>query len=478
MKTLPKTSLRTQLTSACSSNSKVHEDPRQALLLAAQLPPGASSREQGQLFSSWATDDPQAATAAAFELPRGPKRDEALGNVATMWVEKDPAAALEFFAKQGDKGAYERALEQAVSSAGADHPDMIAGYLDTMPGGAKRDELIESFAMRWGGEDLPNAKAWAMSLREDTERDKALLGLIQGHEDGTLDLVNEIQDPKIRSTAAYAIASQLASSDPEAALRFALEQPKSAEHEGMIANVIDSWAGEDPRAAADALAHMKDPPERALIGVARNWVNVDPKAALRWAEDLPAGDARTTVLSQLSSSWAEHDPQAAAEYADRENNKDAVVEPARTWATNDPLAALNWLDSRHSKVGRDEAVDATISYWAAVDQRRALEWTNNQPAGETKDRALRRIGEEMAYQEPAKAVYVVMGMRPGDERAQQLLNVYDSWHASDSEAAAAWLATVHLPPKELDAIKNPEGDGGVKSVPQAETNCVCPPTSD
>ena len=474
VETLPQGTIRTQCAEAVL-NATAEVDPKRALQMVATLPAVNVVSETRNIFSTWARNDLDGALKAAFAMPEGKTRNQAVEAVMSDWVEKDANAALDWAVKHNAERGMGDLLQTAFMTVANERPDLAASYLAKLDDSRERDGIIGTLGIRWAGQDREAAKRWAMSL-EDNDRTMALEGLVGGlqYDDpaSALELAKAIDDPRNRGRNMASVISLWADREPEAAWKSAQELPAGREKDEVIASVIGSLARNNPLTATDALAEVEDVPSlrRATSDIARAWAELDPQAAVRWVERLPDGEAKQQATSMIASTWADTDPVAAAAWAEAQGDDAAKRDLAITWVSTDPQSAAEWA-MQHSR-GDSGTFNQVVATWAASDPRRAAAWVGGLPRGKNRDVAYEQLSESVLYDDPETAMSHVAQIGDAKVRESTRARMYAVWQQNDAKRAAEWRASARLSPAELAALELPPD---TEVEPNSE--CVCPSPS-
>jgi hypothetical protein len=120
-----------------------------------------------------------------------------------------------------------------------------------------------------------------------------------------------------QSRAAQQVAGQWATVDPKAAVDWVSKFPDNEARNDAILQVISTWA------------------------------NADPAAAGQWLGSLPAGEARDLTITAYVDQVASQSVAMALPWIDKISNADqrnsAIGNVAREWLQIDPKAAEAWL---------------------------------------------------------------------------------------------------------------------------------------
>ncbi len=113
--------------------------------------------------------------------------------------------------------------------------------------------------------------------------------------------------------------------------------------------IFDAWSAAQPADAAAALINNAGLFSSATTfntitaDVAKNWLNQDPAAAVKWIDALPKGGQRDNAVAQIVSVYAQSDPATALTWADTITGpairNQQTVQLVGQWAAQDPAAA-------------------------------------------------------------------------------------------------------------------------------------------
>jgi hypothetical protein len=176
----------------------------------------------------------------------------------------------------------------------------------------------------------------------------------------------------------------------------------------------------------------------------RCWAEADGRAAAAWAEQLPAGQLRETVLSSVAIEWANTDLNATAEWArqlpDAGEQQTLLLAAANEAVRTDPVAALRLAVEFPEDTEGDETIRRAAMEWASQDAAGAMEWAKTIP-----DEALRHTvlaAEFVAWSETAPgtaAAHALETLPEGRLLNDTLVSIVQRWAQTDAPAAAAWV---------------------------------------
>ena len=131
--------------------------------------------------------------------------------------------------------------------------------------------------------------------------------------------------------------------------------------------------------------------------------------ALAWTNQLPAGEAQTSALSEILEDWTRSDPDAALAYLETLSGRDDYTDlrnsMLRSWTRTDPAGVADYiteLDTDDPELGR--LTGMLIAEWGRYDLAAAGEWLNSQPPSEETDRAVAMFTFQAASEDPAGAM--------------------------------------------------------------------------
>ena len=256
-------------------------------------------------FDALARRDLAKAIAKVDELT-GPNKGTALAAIARQWSNEDPAAALEWLAKQP--------ADQRI--------DMTRATTNS------RDSLISVF-FDWANTSPNEARKWVDALPPGEMRKNL-----------QMEMANTLAK---RGDAAQAVAILAALGDAV--------DPK------VLNQTAENWALRDPQAAADwAISQPSGSAQsRALAGVVGAWANDDPAATQQWLTQFPQGEVRDRCVAAFlmrRTSWMNSPAQQIAEFdqwfdvIDDPWQRALVAEQIyRVKKRTDPEGARTWLTS-------------------------------------------------------------------------------------------------------------------------------------
>jgi hypothetical protein len=277
-------------------------DPDLALESARLLPPGMQRRQalNGAVMAI-SFQDPQKAVALLDQIEQREVRDEIAQNLATMWVQNDPDAALNWM------------LSRDISERRA----LLAGAASRLT------ETDLDLALQWLPRlDQESQRMWRLQIAPSLARQRSVgeaQRFISGFE-GTEEY------PQLVASTVNGIAEE----DIGAAVELARLVPAGPERDMIYGGLISQFGYHDPQQAATFVTSISDAAqrERATASLAMMWSHRDAEAAQQWVQDLPQGVARDGAIVNLASNWNEMTPSRRLlvnSIGDLERRKQALV---------------------------------------------------------------------------------------------------------------------------------------------------------
>jgi hypothetical protein len=207
--------------------------------------------------------------------------------------------------------------------------------------------------------------------------------------------------------------------DPEQQLSASLRADSDADsRDEVLQKWLPEWLAKDPQAAARFAETQNDPRWRAqaLHHVALLWGALDAERAVNWARALPDAADRDTALIDIANGLSS-------------------VDPARGVELREPFTAPNKPDS---------ALSNLVQQWASYDFDAALAWTNARAPGAQRDELMQRlIYVRAAAGDPAAAARLVTeSALAGEAKTAALASVNQEWEQRDANAAREWAQTL------------------------------------
>lgn len=203
----------------------------------------------------------------------------------------------------------------------------------------------------------------------------------------------------------------------------ALEKAHLPNRKGLLAQLFERWGELDPVAALKYAQGLDNPAEsrRGMEAALSAWAESDLPAAEAWVSQLASGVQKNSLTKILIAEQATHDPRGALERA-----KSLQMH----WGTAMPL------------------VDRIFGEWVQRDPRDAGQVASQLPGGTLRDDALSLIAARWAVSDPVAATNWAYSLLMGNRDLQNVKVEFSNtaindavhqWMKSDPGAAVDWL---------------------------------------
>jgi len=401
-------------------------------------------------FQQWRISRLQAelAAAPATRSPSAGKTGNAKALATTPASTADQIARLTkiLIAPDTDQVARSRQMLDFIESLA---PGDIRAVLDNfgkIPSSTQADWAKATLISRWAELDSLSALAWARVQPTGANRAGDLVSVFDAwaakDTAAALAAINQVNDTSARQQIMLNTLGRMAARDPAAALAFVQRMP--AGQQAAYGIIFYAWGMSNPTAGASALANLPPSVSRnqAANMLACSWAQQDPQTALAWADSLPAGPLRTSVLNSILGPM---DPQLAAANIDRlpggPTRNGQIVGISTNWAIQDPAAALTWVDNVTTGQTHDQAVQGILAQVAQTDPTAAVGYLAQQTDPAVRDVAIPQLAGTWANNDPDAALAWVQSLSAteGVARSEALKNVLRTWTVSDPASEAAYI---------------------------------------
>ncbi len=367
-----------------------YTEPVQALSLLQDTKHSFDGATIETIFSRLAESDPAQATQIALRLSKSQDRAYALQSVATELTAKDPQVAMAWV-EQLPAGPGQNAARQTfVNLMASTNPKAAADYVRGLQGLPDYIEgsLLENVATNWADADPKAATAWAQSLPpSDASREAMSITLTNWARidpKGAVDFLNTLP-------------------------------PATQGRDQMVRKVVDQWGQDDPQAALAWAGGLEDDHARniALAGAICQWGSVETVKAAGYVQAMPDSTAKETSVRFIADTWARDDPSAAAQWVanlpspQRDNYSDVYGQLGGIWAQNNPVEASNWLERLPAGSNRDAAVFSFADTIASSDPGTAYAWAESIGDADSHQQAVFSALQKWMQTDPASATGAV-----------------------------------------------------------------------
>jgi hypothetical protein len=301
--------------------------------------------------------------------PMGRGGDDGLRLLANAWGRIDGAGAIaalkEMSEAMGDEGG--RGGRGGPSGLGREMISALSGWATADSGAAIAhfEGLEDGMEKRFGAAGIiqgmlvngvDDAMGFVQSLPEgegDGREKGYYMSMIAGEMieqglDTAQSWASTVTDPKLRSGAFTEVTRELMRDDREAAAEYIVKNGEDEAIATAANRLADSWAREDPKAVlkwADDLSGQAK--AEAYEEAVESWVRESPEEVAEFIGDLDPSPERDSAVGAFAERVANDDPVAAMEWADTISNADLKLETqidvARDWYRDDKTAANEWI---------------------------------------------------------------------------------------------------------------------------------------
>lgn len=408
--------------------------------------PNQPSRDMGWslVMGAFAEQDPNGAWAFAQGLPPGPQRQMGLSAVISSIAGRDPNRAIALADSIEEPGLKNQIRSMALASVASRDPRRAFEIAKAGEGG-NEDFSMSSIIYQWARRDPEAAKAATLGLTGrvgDQARMTLMSALTQQDPLAAWQLAQTMprsgepyQDPR------FQVIQNWANTDPQAALRAALEIPEQTVRNNALSSAISSWSRNDFSGALQYALSVQDSGLRSDVLRAMSMNPSGDRAKLLDAviEHMPAGDNFQQAISGIFSSWARENPAAAAAGVSK-------LPPGRIYS---------------------QAVSNIASQWASSgNPEEVLRWANGLPEGEPRRNALHSVFSNWSGDQPEKAIAAAASMSP-DERRNVHRAIAQGWSRRDPEAVLRWAGSLSDSDERRDIVQNAVGNWASNSPESA-----------
>lgn len=397
------------------AKTRAVKDPAAAFDWANQLAPSVRKAGIRGVLEAWADADPMATWRKLLTLDREladysviGHGDQSIGvKILKEIAARDPAAAMKLLldvtgpldiSTLGGTDAMRSVLRDAVAKGEMD-PVEAFRLVNSAKGSASNLPLNVVDRMWFGmnPEILEKAARGLLAEPDDRMRDRALAGIagawMQGDPEAAVRFISGIEDDGQRRTAFAGAFNRATGGSAEThrqaeMLEMIPDEDRAAVFVSFASRYGSPLPGNEssaggpiihPEAIAPLLRDLPPSPDldRAAAITALRWGELDPAAALDWADGLADPAARSAAFAGAFDGWTYHDPYAAAGWlAERPAGpeRDAATLPlVRQLGTSDPVAAWKWAGSIGQPEVQTDARLSALKSWSdqAPDDARA-----------------------------------------------------------------------------------------------------------
>jgi len=439
-------------------------DPAKAMDLLSSLPAGSISPDGYQsIFAAWAHTNANDAAAFVAKMPASPDRDSALLGIGQAWGYSDPAAALSWASNlpKTDSGVVDAVIlgivpkDSQLAMANLDKISNISNRnkaIITLSGLAFKtpDEALNWLKQVATGDTYQKAVDNIIDglsfpeLKPATTSDGQLTAIHSGTPDlaAAVSALGQITDPAAHTSALAVLASNWSQTSNNDALGWA-QSLSGADRATALNAIVGNWLKTDSTGAFTYVQNSSDPSMFASLAPALTLAEsqVNPQAALAFAQSLPAGPNQDQAISNALVGLADTNFTSAWDVAaglppgtSRDASMSSLV---GVEAAKNPTQAVALLDQFSAGPTRNGATRTLSKVWVAQDPQTASIWMNTLPAGSQRNVAVVELIAVQANKDPAAALTWANTITTANTRSNQITKVLTAWVAQDSAAATA-----------------------------------------
>ncbi len=342
-----------------------------------------------------ARQDPERARAIVDEFD-GERRKQALQSVASLLVEVDPEATLEWVRARddspgqlvmvgvltqlarsnpdlalveaeliGNRIVRDRAVAAIVQSAANADPEKASTLLAMLDKTSHRRQALQHIATRWATIDLDGAMAWQSGLPEHERRQvlqQMATSLLRTDIDAAISLLPGLDEP-----VAVGLASSIASAlgqrrSYDEAMAFVERYRGQPQYDALKIQAVTSLAASDPDRAIAVLQGMpRGQQHDQVVGlIAQRIAADDPDKALRLSDGIADDEARSQTRALIVQGWFANDPARALQFLNTlpaGAERDTIAASSATaLGAADPQSAMQVFDSIGNPALRSQAI--------------------------------------------------------------------------------------------------------------------------
>ena len=390
------------------------------------------------IFINWTRLDPRAAIAAAT----GTDNEQ---HAWWAWACHAPQAAL----AAAIAGKPNR-VKNVAWSIGEFHPDWLRAHFDEIPLDARK-MAITGLTKRGDGGD-PLATLNFLEQHHAGLDDELFKSLVIKDPYAAYDWIRkdrEVSNDPFDFDPKTDFVKTLNETHPEVLEQLAKQAPSGALKRQMEAALFENLLRSDPEAAIEQAKTTEAPIVAAqrLAAAGLSLIRSDPDRAFALAENL-FSPSKNPLLADIkvecpggdSTTWSK-DPQVS-----QFMNGLIVEDPARVMS----MAVANLTEG--GPYGGFYQFNTLAQNWAQRDVLGYAEWVNQQSDPAVYDKAAGNVVSELKelgnYVDAAEWALTL-----DQSRADQLVNLLESWQSQDPAEVQRWLESANLPESEKQQLK-------------------------
>ncbi len=337
------------------------------------------------LFEQWAQSDPQNALKHVVENKRTKWYPDFGKTLWNQLMKHAPATGFAAYGQLGiigylpdtrHVGAWARSDPRAAA-------ELLVSQMNDQPAGR---ETMKEIAKVWGESDPGAALTFGLQLEDQGYRYTVLVNSMKAwarqDPEAAAHYIAGQSDAHLRATLGSGLVAGLAETDPKSALAWAEENLQSAARADAISEAVETVAQQDIDAAAAMVAGMEPGGAMnvAVSQVVREWAEkgvTDNDAMWTWIESLTDIEARERAVQGLEWRLQRNARDGLVDFVSGKHGhlatKSIVERAARQRARQDAPSAANWASSLPEDRS-STALEAVMDYWRGVSTSEAAAW--------------------------------------------------------------------------------------------------------
>jgi hypothetical protein len=207
-----------------------------------------------------------------------------------------------------DAEVRKRAIDQLLPALAQRDPVAAARVADLFVDSPLRPQILSTVARAWTDHNRLHALAWAQGLGDANERENVLVEIFtqiaQSDPAAAVRLRQEYSPDPLDDAELTNLAQRWAETDISAVLGWTDSLPPGAQHDQLIARAAFIQAQKNPAEAAQLVMDRiprGDAQSEALISVMHQWARQDFAAASAWVERIPEELLRERATQELEA---------------------------------------------------------------------------------------------------------------------------------------------------------------------------------
>lgn len=319
-------------------------------------------------------------------------------------------------------------------------------FLQEIPAGPARNQVLERFLETWAAEDGRSAIAFATALASGREQQLAIASVLRGWS-------------AVRPAAAWnwVVEREGNSRRTERWLEVILTNLGSTDRETAF-SLVEKMSGESLQT------------RMALVVMEQILRNAQPREAITWLGELPEA-TRGAAAAFLAGKWAALNPALAAAWLHEAYPFEAagLETVLREWVYAAPENAVDWVWETFSGEERRDWMDLVAEEWIANDGPTPVaQWLNTRGADESLDGAIESLALATAEVDPATALVWAQSILDPDARSMLEIVIGREWIRLSPEAAGENLPLLLESEAARAALLNPAYEDFEEPMPGRE----------